>query len=64
MENSWGAKSGEKGVYIMSDDWFSQFTYQVVVHKKYLSQEELFAYESEPIPLPPWDPMGALAWMR
>ena len=64
VENSWGAKSGEKGGYIMSDDWFSQFTYQVVVHKKYLSQEELSAYESEPIPLPPWDPMGALAWMR
>ena len=45
----------------MSDDWFTEYTYQVVVHKKYLSQEALEQLKAEPILLEPWDPMGSLA---
>jgi len=61
VENSWGDKSGTDGFYIMSDAWFDEFTYQVVVHKKYLTAEMIREYESEPIILEPWDPMGSLA---
>ena len=61
IENSWGTVSGEKGYYRMSSSWFDQFTYQAVVNKKYLTKEELNAYNSEPIELKPWDPMGSLA---
>ena len=61
VENSWGDASGVKGMYLMSDAWFDKFMYQVVVNKKYLSQEILDAYNQEPIVLEPWDPMGALA---
>ncbi len=61
VENSWGDKPGDKGFMIMTDDWFSEYNYEVVVEKKYLSQELLAALETEPIGLPPWDPMGALA---
>ena len=61
VENSWGKDSGKDGYFVMTDDWFSEFTYQVVVNKKYLSEEILKAYDSEPIPLEPWDPMGSLA---
>ncbi len=61
VENSWGEDSGEKGWYIMSDDWFNEYVYQIVVHKKYLSEEQLAAYHAEPIQLEPWDPMGSLA---
>ena len=45
----------------MSDRWFDEFTYQIVVNRKYLSEEALVAYDSEPILLEPWDPMGSLA---
>lgn len=29
VENSWGADSGDKGYWVMSDEWFSEFVYQV-----------------------------------
>lgn len=64
VENSWGKDCGSEGYFVMSDDWFTQYTYQVVVHKKYLTDRELAAYEAEPIPLEPWDPMGSLARAR
>lgn len=61
VENSWGKDSGEKGYYVMSDDWFSAYVYQIVVHKKYLTEEQIAAYRAEPTVLEPWDPMGSLA---
>ena len=61
IENSWGCDRGKKGYDIASDAWFSEYVYQVVVDKKYLTAEELAAYESAPVELAPWDPMGALA---
>lgn len=61
VENSWGEDKGKKGFYVMSDEWFSEYMYQIVVNKKYLKKECLEAYKREPIVLEPWDPMGALA---
>ena len=45
----------------MTDKWFDEYTYEIVVHKKYLTNEELDIYGRDPVKLPPWDPMGALA---
>ncbi len=46
----------------MSDAWFDEYVYQVVVNKKYLSEPERHIFETEePIVLAPWDPMGSLA---
>jgi len=61
VENSWSDKNGDKGFYRMSADWFDEYMYEVVVNKKYLSDEMLKALETDPIVLPPWDPMGSLA---
>ena len=61
VENSWGEDAGKDGYYVMSDRWFDEYTYQIVVNKKYLPKEVLDVYESEPIMLEPWDPMGSLA---
>ncbi len=61
VENSWGEEPGEKGFFVMSDDWFNEFTYQIVVNVKYLSEEQRQMLKIEPIVLKPWDPMGSLA---
>ena len=61
VENSWGEKGGDKGFYGMSDPWFDQFNYEVVVHKKYLSQQHVKMLDRTPVGLEPWDPMGSLA---
>ena len=45
----------------MSDAWFSEYTYQVVVNKKYLTPQQAAEYDQEPAQLEPWDPMGSLA---
>lgn len=61
VENSWGKDAGKDGYYIMTDKWFDEFTYQVVVDEKYLTDEEREQMKQEPITLEPWDPMGSLA---
>lgn len=61
VENSWGDTNGKKGIYVMNDNWFGEYMYQIVVKKSYLSEELLSALDTEPIELKPWDPMGSLA---
>lgn len=61
IENSWGNTIGNDGYFVMSSSWFDLYTFQAVVNKKYLSKEELAAYNAKPIELKPWDPMGSLA---
>lgn len=53
--------SASLGYLIMTDDWFSEYVYEVVVDKKFLSHDVLEVMQQEPIVLPAWDPMGALA---
>ena len=61
VENSWGEEIANKGYFTMSDDWFSQYVYEVAVPKSMLSEEYRQAFDQEAIMLPAWDPMGALA---
>ncbi|KAI0298154.1 peptidase C1B bleomycin hydrolase [Multifurca ochricompacta] len=61
VENSWGESSGEKGFFVMTDRWFDEFVYQVVVPKTLAPKELVKVFESsEKIVLPPWDPMVSL----
>lgn len=57
VENSWGEANGEKGYFTMDDQWFNENVYEVVINKKYLTPEELEAYQADPIVLPAWDAM-------
>ena len=62
VENSWGKDHGRDGFDTLSDAWFDEYVYQVVVDKRYLSDKQRQALETmEPIVLEPWDPMGTLA---
>jgi bleomycin hydrolase len=61
VENSWGEENGKKGFYAMNDSWFDEYMFEVACRKSYLTPELVAALEEEPIVLPPWDPMGALA---
>lgn len=59
VENSWGAQAGWRGNLIMTDEWFEEYMFRVVVDKKYIPQETLKLLEQKPIELPSWDPMFA-----
>lgn len=61
VENSWGEDVGEKGYYVMDDEWFGEYAFQILLHKKYLSKTQKKQFEADPILLKPWDPMGSLA---
>lgn len=61
VENSWGEEVGEKGFYVMDDKWFGEFAFQILLEKKYLSDEQRKAFDRDPVILKPWDPMGSLA---
>ncbi|XP_036196761.1 bleomycin hydrolase isoform X1 [Myotis myotis] len=61
VENSWGEDHGHKGYLCMTDEWFSEYVYEVVVDRKHVPEEVLAVLEQEPEILPAWDPMGALA---
>ena len=61
VENSWGNEPGREGYYVMSDAWFDEYLYQVVVNRNYLPEEYRKMLSQEAIMLKPWDPMGSLA---
>ena len=61
VENSWDNKVGDKGFFMMNDSWFAEYMFEIAVPKSYLPDDLLKALDSEPIVLPPWDPMGSLA---
>jgi bleomycin hydrolase len=57
VENSWGASAGYQGHLIMTDEWFNEYMFRLVVDKKYCSEKILNILQQKPIILPPWDPM-------
>jgi bleomycin hydrolase len=61
VENSWGTDRGRDGFYTMNDSWFGQYVFEIAARKSALPAELQQALEAEPIVLPAWDPMGALA---
>ena len=57
VENSWGAASGYRGTLIMTDEWFNEYMFRLVVDKKYVPEKVLKVLEEKPTMLPAWDPM-------
>jgi bleomycin hydrolase len=61
VENSWGDKKGDQGFHTMNDNWFAEYVFEIAVRRSLLPPELQAALDGEPIVLPAWDPMGALA---
>ena len=61
VENSWGSDRGKDGFYTMNDSWFGQYVFEIAARKSALPADLQSALDAEPIVLPAWDPMGALA---
>ncbi|KAG8936655.1 hypothetical protein FRC02_000113 [Tulasnella sp. 418] len=62
VENSWGPGAGEKGYFVMTDKWFDEFVYQVVIPRKLAAPEHIKVLDGgNPHVYAPWDPMGTLA---
>ena len=61
VENSWGTDRGKEGFYTMNDSWFDEYVFEIAARKDTLPAELQQALATEPIVLPAWDPMGALA---
>ncbi len=57
IENSWGEQFGKKGIFLMSDAWFDEHVYALIIHKKFLTKKILEIFDKEPVVLPPWHPM-------
>lgn len=57
VENSWGASYGQAGCLIMSDRWFREYMFRLVVDKKYVPQDMLRQYEQKPVMVMPEDPL-------
>ncbi len=59
LENSWGKKTGHEGYLTMTDQWFDEYMFRLIIHKKYIDEDVLKILEQEAVLLPPWDPVFA-----
>ena len=57
VENSWGEDSGMNGCIIMTNRWFEEYMFRLVVNRKYASEKVKKAAESKPTLLSPEDPL-------
>lgn len=58
VENSWGP-GANNGHLIMTDEWFNEYMFRLVVDKKYITGKVKEVLKQKPVRLPAWDPMFA-----
>ncbi len=59
VENSWGETSGYKGNIVMTDRWFDEYMFRLVVEKGFVPASLQGYLSQKPVLLPAWDPMFA-----
>lgn len=57
VENSWGQDRGYKGFLIMTDKWFDEYMFRLVLDTKYVPAKLMEMFKQKPTKLPAWDPM-------
>ena len=60
MEISWGDEVGEKGIFSMSDSWFTNENISAIVDKKFVDEKWLKGLEEESIKIEPWEPYAMM----
>lgn len=57
VENSWGIANGVAGHLIMTDEWFDEYMFRLVLQRKYVPEAILKLLNQKPTLLPAWDPL-------
>lgn len=57
VENSWGPNNGAQGCLIMSNRWFNEYMFRLVVDKKYVHENLQKEFEQKPVMVMPEDPL-------
>ena len=57
VENSWGPNNGVQGCLIMSNRWFNEYMFRLVVDKKYVPENLQKEFEQKPVMVMPEDPL-------
>jgi bleomycin hydrolase len=57
LENTHGKEKGDKGYVTMTDTWFDEYLFRLVIHEDFVSEKIRNIAKQKPVELPPWDPM-------
>ncbi len=60
LENSWGGSYGNKGYLTMTDEWFDEYFFRLVINKKYLPEKVLKVLKQKPEKIPFYNPAFSL----
>jgi bleomycin hydrolase len=56
FENSWGLTING-GYLTLTDEWFDEYIFRLVIHRRYLSDKAIKSLDQKPLLLPAWDYM-------
>lgn len=57
VENSWGPSYGQNGYLIMTNNWFNEYMFRLVVDKQFVPETTLKQFDQKPTMVMPEDPL-------